>query len=306
MGFLIYHTKQTTNLANNFSGILQLLGLSFVAFTCLAGVIGTIFGFFTARGLTRRLRRVAETSTAWGKGDFSHTIQDASPDELGQLAGQLNAMSQQLQELMRARQQLATLDERNRVARDLHDSVKQQVFAIRMNLSAMQRLWERNPEKARVRLDAAIQLTGQAQQEMAELIQALRPSALEAKGLPQTLRDMLKEWETLYGIHTDCQINCPVAPSRQVEQELFRLTHEALANAARHSGASNLWLTLQNDPVNTILQISDDGHGFDAQTPAAGLGLRSMRERVEALGGSLSLDSDSHGTRLVITVPNGV
>ncbi len=306
LGFLVYHTKQTTNLANNFSGILQLLGLSFAAFTLLAGVIGTIFGFFTARGLTHRLQRVADTSAAWGKGDFRQTIQDASPDELGQLAGQLNAMSQQLQELLQARQQLATLDERNRLARDLHDSVKQQVFGIRMNLSAIQSLWERDPEKARVRLDAALQLTGQAQQELSELIMALHPSVLEAKGLPQTLRDMLKEWETLYGIHTECQINDPVAPSRLVEQALFRLTQEALSNAARHSGASNLRLTLESDPVNTILQISDDGHGFDPQAPTAGLGLHSMQERVEALGGFLTLDSDTQGTRLVITVPKGV
>lgn len=306
LGFLIYHTKQTTNLANNFSGILQLLGLSFAAFTFLAGVIGTIFGFFTAGGLTRRLRHVAETSAAWGKGDFSRSIRDASPDELGQLAGQLNAMSQQLQEVMQTRQQLATLDERNRLARDLHDSVKQQVFAIRMNLAAIQGLWESDPEKARIRLEAALQLTGQAQQELTGLIQALHPSALEEKGLAQTLREILKEYETLRGIQTEIQINCPVAPSRLVEQALFRITQEALSNAARHSSASAIRLVLESDASSVTLQISDDGHGFDPEAPAEGLGLRSMRERVAALGGSLTLDSDSRGTQLAVSVPNGV
>jgi len=303
LGFLIYHAKQTTDLANNLSGILQLLGLSFAAFTCLAGVIGTIFGFFTARGLTRRLRHVSETSAAWGKGDFSQAIQDGSSDELGQLAGQLNAMSQQLQELLQARQQLATLDERNRLARDLHDSVKQQVFAIRMNLGAIQDLWERDPKKARARLDAAFQLTGQAQQELTELIQALHPSTLEDKGLARTLLEILTECETLHGIHTESQVNCRVAPSRPVEQALFRITQEALANAARHSGASNIRLTLDSDPANITLQISDDGHGFDPQTPSAGLGLRSMRERVAALGGSITIENGTRGTRLVVTVP---
>jgi len=306
LGFLVYHTKQTTNLANNLSGILQLLGLSFAVFTCLAGVIGTFFGFLTARGFTRRLRRVAETSKAWGKGDFNQTIQDASPDELGQLARELNGMSQQLLELMQARQQLATLDERNRLARDLHDSVKQQVFAIRMNLAAIQGLWESDPEKARIRLEAALQLTGQAQQELTGLIQALRPSALEEKGLAQTLREMLKEYETLRGIQTEIQINCPVAPSRLVEQAFFRITQEALSNAARHSGASNIRLVLESDASSVTLRIGDDGHGFNLQVPAAGMGLRSMRERVAALGGSLSLESDSRGTRLTVSVPNGV
>jgi NarL family two-component system sensor histidine kinase LiaS len=249
---------------------------------------------------------VSETSAAWGKGDFSQTIQDTSPDELGQLARELNVMSRQLQNVMQTRQQLATLDERNRLARDLHDSVKQQVFAIRMNLGAIQSLWESEPEKAHARLEAALQLTGQAQQELTGLIQALRPGRLEAKGLMQTLRDMLNEWETLHGIHTECRINCPVAPSQLIEQALFRITQEALSNAAKHSGASNISLILESDPVNTTLQISDDGHGFDPQAPAAGLGLHSMRERVEALGGSLTLESDARGTRLVIIVPNGV
>ena len=151
-----------------------------------------------------------------------------------------------------------------------------------------------------------MQLTGQAQQELAELIQALRPSMLEAKGLIQTLRDMLEEWETLHGIHTDCQINCLVAPSHLVEQALFRITQEALANTAKHSGARHLSLELESDTARLTLQISDDGNGFDQQTPVAGLGLHSMRERVEALGGSFAIDSDSQGTRLLVTIPNGV
>jgi two-component system, NarL family, sensor histidine kinase LiaS len=306
LGFLVFHTEKTTDLTKNLSGILQLLGLSFAAFTLLAGVIGTLFGFFTARGLTRRLRHVAAVSTAWGKGDFNQTIEDASPDELGQMGFDLNAMSQQLQELMQTRQQLAALDERNRMARDLHDSVKQQVFAIRMNLSAIQSLWEVDPEKARTRLETALQITGQAQQELSELIQALHPVVLETKGLAQSLRDLLADWENSHTILTNCQIDCPVALSKQIELALLRITQEALNNAYKHSEATYLSLILKCDAQNTYLNISDNGHGFDQHIPSAGLGLLSMRERVEALGGTFNIESDAQGTRLIISMPNGV
>lgn len=304
LGVLVVHTQQARSLGGeNFSGILQLLGLSFAVITCLAGLIGTLFGFFTARGLTRRLRHVAETSSAWGRGDFSQTIRDDSKDELSQLAGQLNTMSQQLQGVMETRQQLSALDERNRLARDLHDSVKQQVFAIRMNLGAIQSLWELDPAKAQTRLQAALHLTEQAQQELTELITTLRPSALENQGLTTALPELLREWEKDHGIAATCRVDCPVAIPPQVEQALFRVTQESLANIAKHSGAQNATVTLRGDSTGLTLRISDDGCGFDADKPTSGFGLRSLRERVDELGGRLEVSSSAKGTQLVIHIP---
>jgi len=304
LGVLVVHIHQTRSLGGeNLPGILKLLGLSFAVITCLAGVIGTLFGFFTAHSLTHRLRHAAETSAAWGRGDFSQVIRDSSKDELGQLAGQLNAMSQQLQGLMETRQELAALDERNRLARDLHDSVKQQVFAIRMNLGALQSLWGRDPEKARTRLGAALQLTEQAQRELGELIQALRPGALENKDLAAALPELLQEWGKAQGICAVYRVECPVAIPAQVELALFRLTQEALANIAKHSGAKNMILELHGDSTGLTLRITDDGHGFNVGQPTFGFGLRSMRERVETLGGRLEISSSANGTQLVICVP---
>lgn len=302
LGVLVIHTRQTRTMGDNLKGLLQLLGLSLAVITCLAGVIGTLFGFFTARWLTRRLQRVSATAAAWGQGDFSQVIRDSSNDELGELAGQLNAMSAQLQEVMTTRQQLAALDERNRLARDLHDSVKQQVFAIRMNLGAIQTLWEQNPEKARSRLDAALKLTEQAQQELTELIAALRPGALENKTLPEALPELFRDWENAQGIAATCRVECPVSIPAPVEQALFRITQEALANIAKHSGAKNVQVELIGDSARLTLRIADDGHGFNASKPSLGLGLRSMRERVEAIGGSLEIVSDKSGTRLLIVI----
>jgi NarL family two-component system sensor histidine kinase LiaS len=272
-------------------------------FTALAGVIGTIFGFFTARNLTRRLRNVSDVSAAWGRGDFSHPIQDSSADELGQLAGQLNAMSTQLQDYIHTRQELATADERNRLARDLHDSVKQQIFAINMNLAAVQSLWERDPQKARDRLDVTAQLARQAQQELTSLIYTLRPVQLENQGLAQALPELVSNWESQTGLKAICQVSEAVILPAEFEQTLFRVAQEALSNVARHSGAQTVQVRLESGPARVTLQVVDDGKGFDPGQTAQGVGLRSMRERMQALGGSLELTSDSGGTHLLATIP---
>src|SRR5260370_11132816 len=103
------------------------LGLfGFIAIvTILAGLIGLVFGFIISRGLTRRLGALASAAKSWSRGDFAATARDPSGDELGELARDLNRMAEQIQTLLAARQELAVADERNRLRRDFHDSVKQ-------------------------------------------------------------------------------------------------------------------------------------------------------------------------------------
>ena len=120
--------------------------------------------------------------------------QDTSEDELGQVARQLNRMAEQLQNLLEARQKLATLEERNRLARDLHDSVKQQIFAVSMQIGATKVLLKRDVDAAEGRLNEAEKLVHQAQQELTSLIRELRPVALEGKGLVAALRELATEW----------------------------------------------------------------------------------------------------------------
>lgn len=145
--------------------------------TTIAAIAGLVFGYLTARGLTRRLNRLFAAADRWSGGDFSAATHDTSEDELGQLARQLNRMAEQLQNLLQARQNLATLEERNRLARDLHDSVKQQVFAVAMQIGATKVLLKRDVAAAEVRLNEADKLVRQAQQELTSLIRELRPAA---------------------------------------------------------------------------------------------------------------------------------
>jgi NarL family two-component system sensor histidine kinase LiaS len=296
---------------NLLGGALGIIGGSALLLTLGAGFVGTVFGFLTARGLVRRLETLAYSTEAWGRGDFTATVDDTSADEIGQLSRRLDLMAGEIQDLLQARQELATLEERNRLARDLHDSVKQQVFATTMNLGAAETLWERDPEAARQKVAQALAISRTAQQELTGLIHELRPVTLEGKELVAALREHLAWWSRQTGIIAGVSVQGEGTLPQDLEQAYFRVAQEALANVAKHSEASRVEVTLSHSGDNVILEVRDDGQGF--VLPAArgqGMGLRSMRERVEALGGDLRVDSaPGEGTRVTarcgLTVPGG-
>ena len=119
---------------------LPILGISLLLFTIIAALIGTLYGFLAARQPVERLNRLAEASKAWSQGDFTSIVDDSASDELAQLTHRLNNMAQQLDLLLETRREFAVLEERNRLARDLHDSVKQQAFAAAAQISGVRRL----------------------------------------------------------------------------------------------------------------------------------------------------------------------
>jgi signal transduction histidine kinase len=269
--------------------------------TVAAGLIGTLFGRVTSRGLVRRLENLERVSEAWGQGDFSATVDDTSPDEIGQLARRMSQMAGQIQDLLQARQDLAALEERNRLARDLHDSVKQQAFATTMTLGTAKTLREQDTEAAWEMIDEAEDLSWQVQQELTGLIHELRPVELEGKRLAAALQEYGSRWSRQTGIEVSVALRGehPIVP--EVEQALFRLAQEALANVSKHAEARHVDITLVCTESAITLKVADDGLGFDpAAAEGQGLGLRSMRERLESLGGELTVESaQGTGTRLV-------
>ncbi len=277
---------------------------SALAVLAFAAVIGTVFGYFTARGLTRRLTALAQAADAWSRGDFRASVHDPARDELGQLARRLNRMAEQLHNLLQARQELAALEERNRLARELHDAVKQQIFAAGMQIAAARQHLAQQPRQAQAALEQAEDLIQQAQQELTALIRELRPAALAGRGLVPALREYLAQWEAQTGITADLQVQGQRPLPLEVEQALFRVAQEALSNAARHSGARKVVVRLTWTPAAVTLEVRDDGQGFDPTRARQGLGLHSMAERVQALGGTLQVDSaPGAGTRVVASVP---
>ena len=274
------------------TAFLLLFPPSLLLFTALAGLIGAIFGFFTANRLTWRIRHLARAASHWSSGGFDVAIADRSGDELGQLARDLDQMAQQLQLLLQERQQFVTLQERNRLARDLHDSVKQQVFALGMRLSAARSYLDYDLAAATQQLVEADRLIAQTQQELTSIIHELRPAALQDRGLARALQEYIVEWSQQHAITASVQIAEAVVIPAMLEVALVRVVQEALSNVARHSRATavQVQLVCQSDAV--VLSILDNGQGF---APAAikghSVGLHSMHERVAELGGQVDVYS---------------
>jgi signal transduction histidine kinase len=287
-----------------FVDLLRVIGFTGVLVTIIAALAGLVFGYITARSITRRLKRLSDASERWSRGDFTALAQDNSQDELGQTAQQLNRMAEQLRNLLKARQELATLEERNRLARDLHDSVKQQIFAVGMQIGATKMLLKRDADAAEKRLDEAQKLVRQAQQELTSLIKELRPVALEGKGLVTALRELVTQWTQQTDIVANVRVEGAQPLPLIVEEALFRVAQEALSNIARHSKATLVQMDVTLTDEYVTLSIVDNGQGFDSaqqgRTGAMGVGLLSMRERMKAHAGDVSIESTpGQGTKVI-------
>jgi signal transduction histidine kinase len=230
-------------------------------------------------------------------GSFGHTLQQAEleRDRNMQLVEILQATQQKLQEL-------AIVEERNRLARDLHDSVKQQVFAISMQLSAA-RISMPESDKAYGPVILAERLAQQAGAELTTLINELRPPGLERKSLSIAILEHVNEWSHQNGFEAEINIDENISVNTQVEQTLFRVLQEALANVARHSKASKVKISLRAEFDAVSLTIEDNGIGFDAEGISRGVGLDSMKERLIAVNGELEISGQkSKGTRIIARV----
>lgn len=256
-----------------------------------AGILGMIFGLIAGRGLTRRLTQLSNASLAWSQGDFSILVDDNSGDELGQLAMRLNQMAQELEILLDTRRELVIVEERNRLARDLHDSVKQQAFAASAQIDTTKRLIGNDPKKAMEHIEEAEKLTDGLRQELTSLIQELRPPALEGKGLASALHDYGEDWSRQNNIDLDLRLKGERTLPLEIEQAVFRIVQEALANVARHSKANKVEVSLVYTAGDLTCTIHDNGRGFDPTETPIGFGIRSMQERAKRLGSQLHLEN---------------
>jgi signal transduction histidine kinase len=218
-------------------------------------------------------------------GFFGYTIQqvERERDRNQRLVEELQAAQQRLKEL-------AVVEERNRLARDLHDSVKQQVYAISMQLGAARALLEVE-HRAYVPVTEAERLAKQTGAELTTLIRELRPPGLGRKTLAVALRDYVTEWSRQNRIAVDVNANGADGTPVPGEETLFRVAQEALANVARHSQASHVTVELAHQDEEVTLTVADNGAGFDPGRVQKGVGLDSMRERLEAIGGRLEIAS---------------
>jgi len=255
-------------------------------------LVSILFGFVTTSWLENRLKKLNFAINAWGDGNFSVRIRDDAEDEIAQLSRQLNQMAAELETTLHTKQELAALDERNQLARDLHDSVKQQLAAARLQISAAELMVHTDPASAQAALQQAGLLTTQAQQELSNIILELRPAALSEQGLAGTAAFYLDQWGKQTNITVQSNLTRLTGLNFDGELALFRVLQEALANVARHSRATSVKVSLLPGEEMATLQVQDNGRGFNlAEIPINGYGLHSMPERLVELGGSLKVDA---------------
>ena len=288
------------------SHILNIAGRSLLFFFLGAGVMGAIFGYVFAHGLDTRFKRISATTDRWSEGDFSKYIEDDTGDEITQFGQRLNSMARQLQSLLRRRQEMAISEERNRLARDLHDSAKQGALAASLELGTALTIFDSDPQGAKNHLVEADTLVDGVRKELTNLVHELRPQSLDGLDFSDTLNDYAMDWSHRNGIELTINIDGNGELSVETRETLFRIAQEALANTARHSAARHVDMSLEFMTDTVTMVIHDDGHGFATDVQHSGLGLYSMRERAEVLGGSFQVNSaPERGTQIVVTLPKG-
>jgi signal transduction histidine kinase len=275
--------------------------------------VGLAFGLLSTRRLTRRLGRLAAKTLEVADGDFGQRVRVSGHDEVSQLEANFNRMAGQLQASLDATRRLAEAharhEERSRIARELHDSISQELFSLSVLAGGLRRsLPTGSPVLPEV--ETMERTAGDTMREMRSLLLALRPVALEEADLARAIEGVCHAYSQRLDIPVRSEVSLtglsPAGLPPTLEHAVLRVTQEAVANAARHAEPGQVTVLLQTDGRQVLLEIADDGRGFDVAWPqnASGLGLHTMRDRVTELGGQLTIDSvPGAGTRVRASFP---
>ena len=250
--------------------------------------------------------------------DSPNWIMEATVVDLNDFYEQTAALSERLEKLSLEVQQLGSKpqflgtetkeqviqEERRRIARELHDSVSQQLFAAMMMISALNERADKFDEKEQKQLKMIEHVLSQAQSEMRALLLHLRPISLESKSLKSGIEGLLIELQTKVQmkIHWDIE---DVKLPEGVEDHLFRIAQELLSNTLRHSHATTLEVYLRQLDSTVLFKIEDNGVGFNSEEILPGsYGINNMKERVQGLGGQVRIVSfPNQGTTIEIKIP---
>lgn len=287
------------------------------------------FGFVTAaamlilnrqaeRKIGEQLLMIQKAKHRLVKEDSPNWIMEATVVDLNDFYEQTAALSERLEKLSLEVQQLGSKpqflgtetkeqviqEERRRIARELHDSVSQQLFAAMMMISALNERADKFDEKEQKQLKMIEHVLSQAQSEMRALLLHLRPISLESKSLKSGIEGLLIELQTKVQmkIHWDIE---DVKLPEGVEDHLFRIAQELLSNTLRHSHATTLEVYLRQLDSTVLFKIEDNGVGFNSEEILPGsYGINNMKERVQGLGGQVRIVSfPNQGTTIEIKIP---
>ena len=213
------------------------------------------------------------------------------------------ALSIENSRLFERNKHLAILDERNRLAQELHDSAKQKAFAALAQLGAAKKKVHNDHANPTEHLVEAEKIVSEVIRDLTFLIQESYPKGLKEKGLAASVRDYAFAWESRSSIRLNLSILNERKLPLQIEQILYRIMQEGLSNIARHSGATQANVSILYQEQEIQLQIVDNGRGFDLPGTSSGLGLQLIHERLESIGGHVEIQSRPGGTILNICAP---
>jgi signal transduction histidine kinase len=203
--------------------------------------------------------------------------------------------------------ELSIVEERNRLARELHDAVTQQLFGVVLAAESAGELLARGDDAAGEELERVQALARAAMDELRSVVFELRPASLEAEGLAQVLRKHVEVLRRVSGRAIELRVGSPPALGAEAAGQVFRIAQEALQNALRHAGDARIEVRLEDGGGRLALSVADDGRGFDRDAPGVRgrrLGLTSMEERAAELGGRLAIvSSPGAGTTVRLDVP---
>jgi signal transduction histidine kinase len=230
-------------------------------------------------------------------------------EELLGILGQHAAIALTNARLYERSRELTIVEERSRLAHELHDAVSQKLFSLRLTAQAAAALVDRDPARAKEELHQVGGLAAEAADELRAAVVELRPAALDEDGLVATLRTQVQVLDRAHPARVTFAAGSYRALPAAQEEAVLRVAQEALHNALRHSGAAHVDVTVDRRGNGAVLRVTDDGSGFDPRaTRSAGrhLGLVSMRDRADGAGGTLTVESvPGKGTTIELEVPGG-
>jgi signal transduction histidine kinase len=198
----------------------------------------------------------------------------------------------------------ATLEERNRIAREIHDSLGHSLTALNLQLETALKLSQSNPNKAQSFLVRAKELGSKALQDVRESVSAMRSHPLQNKSLEQAIQGLLEDFQHANGFSPICVINLENSLSNELKTTIYRILQESLTNISKYAKATEVRIEIEQTPRNLRLSIEDNGIGFDFQQNTTGFGLESMRDRTLAVGGVFNIISTpGHGCKIIVDIP---
>ena len=277
----------------------------------VAGSLGLAgWSWSTSRNVVSPIRNLASAALEMANGNLDRRVPVTSKDEIGQLSHSFNYMADRIRDHEEKLKGLAAVEERERIAQELHDSLAQDVALIHLKIGeAQQDLCAGDGSSISETLTEMRKISAEAFDDVRQAIFGLRTMVSKSLGLIPTLTEYLHEFSQQKGIAVDLKVDGNAAPklSAQEEIQIIRIIHEALANVFKHANATRSEVKFEQEGDFCKVTVEDNGRGFrlgEVMQSGFHFGVKTMEERARSVNGHLKIETEpGKGTRLVVHLP---